>query len=81
MIEARALFVPALMPAEDFQTYHSILWNNGDAKAYEPWVQQMKPADRLVIHGEKAERPNLPQLEWNYGVSGIWIGRTPRTAK
>ena len=40
----------------------------------------MKPADRLVIRGNGNERPNLPKLEWNYGVSGIWIGRTPRTA-
>jgi len=23
--------------------------------------------------------PNIPQLQWDYGVSGIWIGRTPRT--
>jgi len=39
----------------------------------------MQPADRLVIHGASGQRPNLPALEWNYGVSGIWIGRTPRT--
>jgi hypothetical protein len=71
-------YEPALMPAEDFKTYHGILWNNGDAKAYEPWVQKMKPADRLVIRGGKGERPNIPELEWNYGVSGLWIGRTQR---
>jgi hypothetical protein len=71
-------YEPALMPEEDFKTYKSILWNNGDAKSYEPWVNKMKPADRLVIHGGKGERPNIPQLEWDYGVSGIWIGRTPR---
>jgi hypothetical protein len=68
----------SLMPAEDFQTYHKILWNFGDAKAYAPWVEKMKPADRLVIPGGGSERPNLPRLEWNYGVSGIWIGRLPR---
>ena len=72
-------YEPALMPAEDFETYKSIIWNNGDAKAYAPWVNKMKAADRLVIHGNGNERPNLPQLEWDYGVSGIWIGRTPRT--
>jgi hypothetical protein len=71
-------YEPALMPAADFETYHSIMWNNGDAKAYAPWVNKMKPADRLVIRGNGNEHPNLPQLEWNYGVSGIWIGRTPR---
>ena len=72
-------YEPALMPAEDFKTYQSILWNNGDAKAYEPWVAKMKPADRLVIRGGKNEQPNIPQLEWYYGVSGIWIGRVPDT--
>jgi hypothetical protein len=71
-------YEPALMPPEDFETYKSIIWNNGDAKAYAPWVNKMKPADRLVIHGNGSERPNIPQLEWDYGVSGIWIGRTPR---
>jgi hypothetical protein len=71
-------YEPALMPAEDFKTYRGIHWNNGDAKAYEPWVEKMKAADRLVIRGGKGERPNIPQLEWYYGVSGIWIGRTPR---
>jgi len=72
-------YEPALMPAEDFETFHSILWNDGDAKAYAPWVKKMQPADRLVIRGAGGQRPNLPALEWNYGVSGIWIGRTPRT--
>lgn len=71
-------YEPALMPADDFKTYRSILWNNGDAKAYKPWVTKMQPADRLVIRGGKGERPNIPQLEWNYGVSGLWIGRTLR---
>jgi hypothetical protein len=72
-------YEPALMAADDFKTYHSILWNDGDAKAYEPWVNKMKPADRLVIRGNGGQRPRLPQLEWNYGVSGLWIGRLPDT--
>ncbi len=72
-------YEPSLMPADDFETYEKILWNNGDAKAYAPWVEKMKPADRLVIHGNGGQRPNIPQLEWNYGVSGMWVGRTPRT--
>ncbi len=71
-------YEPALMPANDFDTYHKILWNAGDAKAYTPWVEKMKPADRLVIRGNSGQRPNIPQLEWNYGVSGIWLGRIPR---
>ncbi len=71
-------YEPSLMPAEDFETYQKILWNHGDAKAYAPWVAKLKPADRLVIRGTSGAAPNLPQLEWHYGVSGLWVGRTPR---
>jgi hypothetical protein len=66
------------MTKEDFEVYHKIMWNFGDAKAYEPWVEKMRPQDRLVIRGGRGSPPNLPQLEWEYGVSGTWIGRTPR---
>jgi len=71
-------YEPALMPDEDFKVYHAIMWNYGDAKAYQPWVDKMRPADRLVIRGGRGAAPNIPQLEWEYGVSGTWIGRTPR---
>ena len=72
-------FEPTLMPDEDFQVFHKIMWNFGDAKAYEPWVKKMRPQDRLVIRGGRGSLPNSSQLEWEYGVSGIWIGRLPRT--
>ena len=42
------------------------------------WLKKMTPADRLVIRGGRGSPPNIPQLEWNYGVSGIWVGRLPR---
>lgn len=70
-------FEPTLMPADDFETYHKILWNYGDGKAYTPWLLKMTPADRLVIRGGRGSPPSIPQLEWNYGVSGIWVGRVP----
>jgi len=72
-------FEPALMPKDDFETYHKILWNGGDVKAYAPWVQKMKPADRLVIRGGSGQHPNIPQLEWYYGATGTWIGRLPQS--
>ena len=72
-------YEPALMPDEDFRVYHKILWNFGDSKTYAPWVEKMRPEDRLVISGGRSSPPNIPQLEWNYGVSDIWIGRLPRT--
>jgi hypothetical protein len=70
-------FEATLMPREDFEVYHKVLWNFGDSKAYTPWLLKMKPADRLVIRAGRGSPPSLPQLEWNYGVSGLWIGRLP----
>jgi hypothetical protein len=71
-------YEPALMPDEDFAVYRRVHWNFGDSKAYQPWVDKMRPPDRLVIRGGKGNAPDIPELEWNYGVSGIWIGRLPR---
>jgi hypothetical protein len=71
-------FEPAFMTDEDFAVYHSFLWNGGDAKSLKPWVDKMRPEDRLVVRGSRGSPPNIPQLEWNYGVSGTWIGRLPR---
>jgi len=72
-------YEPALMPDQDFAVYQRVLWNFGDTKAYAPWVEKMRPADRLVIRGDRDAPPNSSQLEWEYGVSGIWIGRLPHT--
>src|SRR5665213_3936099 len=70
-------FEATLMPRDDFEVYHKVLWNFGDSKAYTPWLLKMNLADRLVIRGGRGSPPSIPQLEWNYGVSGIWIGRLP----
>lgn len=72
-------YEPSLMPDEDFQVYHKLLWNFGDAKAYEPWVKKMRLEDRLVLRGSRGAPPHIPQLDWEYGVTGIWVGRLPRT--
>jgi hypothetical protein len=72
-------FEPTWMPKEDFDVYHKILWNYNDGKAYKPWVDQMTSADRLAVRGGGGGAPDVEGLEWKYGVSGIWIGRLPRT--
>jgi hypothetical protein len=74
-------FESTLMPDEDFKVYQNVLWNFGDAKAYKPWVEKMRPADRLVIRGAAAAPPPIPQLEWLRGIGDIWIGRLPRPAQ
>ena len=72
-------FDPALMPDADFAVYQNVHWNFGDSQAYRPWVEKMRPADRLVLRGKNGDAPSLPQLEWNFAANGFWIGRTPRT--
>ena len=72
-------FEPAFMMDEDFAVYHSFLWNDGDAKPLKPWLDKMRLQDRLVSRAPRSAPPGIPQLEWNYAVSGIWIGRLPRT--
>jgi hypothetical protein len=75
-------FEPTLMTDDNFKVYHGVLWNMGDtSKAYNPWVEKMNHEDRLVIRGSRGGPPLIPQLEWNYGVSGIWIGRVPRAVE
>lgn len=71
-------FEPGLMLPENLAVLRKAQWNFGDSRAYEPWVEKMRPADRLIIHATGGARPNLPELEWNYAATEIWIGRLPR---
>jgi hypothetical protein len=73
-------FEPTWMPKDDFKVYHNVLWNLGEVKAYDPWINKMQPADRLVIRGGRGASPGIPQLEWKYSGVGIWIGRTPQSS-
>jgi len=72
-------FEPTWMPKKDFEIYQKILWNFNDGKAYAPWVDQMKPADRLVVRAGEGNPPGVSGLEWKYAATGIWVGRLPRT--
>ena len=71
-------FEPALMPDEDLKIFRRIVWNREAYQAYQPWLDKMKPEDRLVIYSSAP--PDLPQLEWINAVPEIWIGRLPRRA-
>jgi hypothetical protein len=66
---------PALMPKADRQILARIQVSHA-AKDYEPWVQKMRPVDRLEI--TSAGQPNLPQLEWTNVAAQMWIGRLPK---
>ncbi|MFH1790637.1 MAG: hypothetical protein ABH885_01465 [Candidatus Omnitrophota bacterium] len=69
----------AIMPDEDLAVYDNIHWNNGSEKAYAPWVAKMRPNDRLALRGGTGGAPDIPELEWKYIVTGIWIGRPRNT--
>ena len=73
-------FEPGLMRPEDLAVLRQIQWNYGDARAYEPWVQKMRPEDRMMVPAtsERSGPPAIPELEWHYAVSGLWVGRLPR---
>jgi hypothetical protein len=74
-------FEPGLMTQENLDVLRKVQWNYSDMRAYEPWVKKMRPEDRLVIRAfQSAGMPNIPELEWNYAATGLWVGRLPRTA-
>jgi hypothetical protein len=75
-------FEPGLMKPEDIEVLREIQWTYGDARAYEPWVKKMRPEDRMMVQGTSARSgpPNIPELEWHYAVSGLWVGRLPVSA-
>ena len=71
-------FEPGLMLPENLRVLRRAQWTFGDVRAYAPWVEKMRPADRLIIHAAHGGTPNLPQLEWYYAATEMWIGRLPR---
>ncbi|MGB7767546.1 MAG: hypothetical protein WBN22_01665 [Verrucomicrobiia bacterium] len=68
-------YEPAIMPEADLKILRSIQLSHGALEAYGPWIQKMRPSDRLVIYSPA--QPDLPQLEWHHAVGEIWIGRLP----
>jgi len=72
-------FEPGLMRPEDLEVFRKIQWNYGDPRAFEPWVKKMRPQDRMVVHVTGDSSPQVPELEWHYIGSGLWVGRLPQT--
>ncbi|MFA5143345.1 MAG: hypothetical protein WC522_04160 [Candidatus Omnitrophota bacterium] len=71
-------FEPAMMPPEDLAVLRKIHWNFAAGEAFKPWVEKMRPEDRLVIRGAYNAKPPVAGLEWHYAATGTWIGRLPR---
>jgi hypothetical protein len=73
-------FEPGLMTPENLTVLREIQWNYSDLRTYEPWVKKMRHEDRLVIRAFRASgAPGIPELEWNYAATDLWVGRLPRT--
>jgi hypothetical protein len=72
-------FESGLMRPDDLEVLRRAQWNFGDARAFEPWVKKMRPQDRMIINAShSAGPPDIPELEWNYAATEMWIGRLPR---
>jgi len=68
-------FEPALMPPDDLKIYRDIQRSGGAVEAFQPWVNKMRPEDRLAL--EAPMEPVLAPLEWKRAVGSLWIGRLP----
>jgi hypothetical protein len=70
-------FESGWMRPEDLKVLRQAQWNFGDARAFKPWADEMRPQDRMFIHAVGGSAPNLPQLQWYYAATELWIGRLP----
>ena len=68
-------FEAAFMPPEDLKIFRSIQWNNGAAEMYQPWVDKMRPEDRLWLSLGIGAKPPVEGLEWMQLTTHIWSGR------
>lgn len=68
-------YEPGLMPEDDIQTYNNIKKRGQSSVTFKPWIDKMRPEDRLVIFS--GEQPFIPELAWrNFGL-GMWFGYIP----
>jgi hypothetical protein len=73
-------FESGWMLPDDLKVLRNSQWNFGDTRAFEPWVAKMRPQDRMIIHAAGGSPPNIPELQWYYGATEMWIGRLPAAA-
>jgi len=69
-------FESALMPPEDLKIYRRIQWNGGATQCFKPWLEKMRPQDRLwIMQGRGAPAPHISGLKWTHLTSYIWSGQ------
>ena len=68
------------MPKDDLKIFRKIQWNSGAVQTFAPWVEKMRPQDRLWIESRLgAPNPNIKGLIWTKISSYIWSGRVKST--
>lgn len=71
-------FEPIIMPPEDLKIYRNIQRNYGHFESFAPWVEKMRPEDRLIINHSPDSPPKIMGLEWHLVTGNVWSGRLPR---
>ena len=70
-------FESGWMQPDDLLILRNYQWNFGDARALHDWVRKMRPQDRMIIRAPGGSPPNIPELQWYYAATEMWIGRLP----
>jgi hypothetical protein len=70
-------YEPGIMRQEDLKVLRKYQFAFGDTRTLKPWADEMRPQDRMFIHAPGSSRPNLPELQWYYAATELWIGRLP----
>ncbi len=68
-------YEPAMMPADDRATLRAIQWQGFAGSAYRPWVEKLRPVDRLAVEARPSAPPPIPGVEWKYFATNTWLGR------
>ena len=71
-------FEPAIMRPEDYAVFVDVRRTRGATESYLPWLQRMRPQDRLYVTRRSNDPPPIPGLDWFQPVYSIWAGRLPR---
>ncbi|NCC50584.1 MAG: hypothetical protein EOM20_05140, partial [Spartobacteria bacterium] len=69
-------YEPGIMTPENLKIYRDIQYYYSDPRAFAPWVEKMRPEDRLVTRA--LVKPEIPELEWRHVGYRRWVGRLPQ---
>jgi hypothetical protein len=71
-------FEPGLMPPADLRIYRNLMDEGGSDGALRPWVERLRPGDRIFLERRGSRAPAIEGTEWIAAQGGLWIGRRRR---